>query len=268
MSGAKRIIANWKMGGSIMYLEHTMVCLSQLVKKRALVCCDQVVLMVPMPLLGLAGEWLKSYQLEKFVALGAQKVELVEKVTGGVNVAMLKEVGVRYVCIGHSERRQALGESDEEIGRMVKAVLEAGLVPVVCVGESKEQREQGVGSWVIEQQLAFLAKKDFDIYDKNDIIIAYEPIWSIGATEAASVQVVSEMFSVIRGFICRNGRNLSCKMLVYGGSVKACTVEQYRETKGLSGFLVGRASLELSSFEAMVWQSSANGEEACLEAER
>jgi triosephosphate isomerase len=173
--------------------------------------------------------------------------------TGEVSAAMLQEAGCRYTLIGHSERRQFFGETDESVNRKLHSALAAGLFPIVCVGESIAERESGQTETVLKRQLAAglagLTEAAF-----SPIIIAYEPVWAIGTGRTATPEIAQRAHSFIRaqlaGLISPDAAE-RCRIL-YGGSVKPDNIRGLMAQPDLDGALVGGASLDPRSFAAIV----------------
>lgn len=189
------------------------------------------------------------------IQVGAQNVYWEEKgaFTGEISPAMLKDVGCQYVIIGHSERRQYFGETDDTVNLKVKASLNAGLTPIVCVGESLAQREQGEMENLISQQLklglAGLAEEQV-----SKIVVAYEPIWAIGTGKTATAEQAEEVCAFIRQQLGQLFSENAANQVViqYGGSVKPENIAELMSQPNIDGALVGGASLEPSSFTAIV----------------
>ena len=186
------------------------------------------------------------------VSLGAQDMhyEASGAYTGEVSPSMVAEL-CRYVIIGHSERRQEFGESDEVVGRKVEAAFGAGLRPILCVGETLEERERGVAEAVVEQQVrAGLARTE----TVNGLVVAYEPVWAIGTGRAASPGDAQMMMSHIRGVIgsAFGEATADAAPLLYGGSVNPTNVDGFARQPDVDGALVGGASLEAESFVRVV----------------
>lgn len=185
------------------------------------------------------------------VALGAQDLHWEKKgaYTGEVSGPMLKDAGCGYVLVGHSERRQLFGETDETVARKVRAALEAGLSPILCVGEVLEERDAGRMLERIDDQLARglggMSKEDLE-----RVIIAYEPIWAIGTGRTATPAQAEEVHAHIRGRIRGSYGNgtADCAIILYGGSVKPANSYPLFKEKDIDGFLVGGASLEAGDF--------------------
>ncbi len=173
--------------------------------------------------------------------------------TGEVSPLMLKAEGASYVIIGHSERRQILGEADELLNEKVKAALEYGLKPILCVGETLEQRRRGETADFCRGQLAAaLAGLDQAVCDT--LVVAYEPIWAIGTGESASPQDAQETIALLRQWLAEAyGPAAAAKVRIqYGGSVKPENVAGYLAMPDIDGALIGGAGLQASSFWKML----------------
>ena len=185
------------------------------------------------------------------IAVGAQNIyfELKGAFTGEISASMLKDVGCTYVVIGHSERRQYFGETNETVNKKIKAALAHGLVPIMCIGESLEERESGNTITKVETQIAE-GLIDLETQDIRHIIIAYEPIWAIGTGLTATPDQAQEVHSFIRDNLGENHGNevASCAIILYGGSVKPANTYELLKEKNINGALVGGASLEADSF--------------------
>ena len=187
------------------------------------------------------------------IALGAQNVHFAEKgaFTGEISANMLKEYGVKYVIIGHSERRQYFGETDETVNKRTLTALTAGLVPIVCVGESLEERETGKTESVLDKQLADGLK---GIENLADIVIAYEPVWAIGTGRTATSEQANETI----GYIRKKLGELFCPKcaekvrIQYGGSMNAGNCKDLMAMSEIDGGLIGGASLKANDFAAIV----------------
>src|SRR6267154_2758455 len=189
------------------------------------------------------------------VAVGAQDVHWEKEgaFTGEINAAMLVAVGVTHVIIGHSERRQHFGETDDTVNLKLKTALEAGLTPIVCVGEVLEEREAGLTEDVLRRQClrafhAISGKK------AGKLVVAYEPVWAIGTGKTATPQLASEAHQLIRGEAAKAfGIEFSQTLrILYGGSVKPENVKALMAQEEIDGALVGGASLDPKSFAAIV----------------
>jgi len=189
------------------------------------------------------------------IRLGAQNMHWEEKgaFTGEVSPVMLKEIGVEYVVIGHSERRQYFAETDETVNRKVKSALSHGLKPIVCVGETLSQREDGKAFDVVREQ----TKKALDGVLKNDVInvvIAYEPIWAIGTGKTATSKDANDVIKVIRETIASiyDTSTANDVRIQYGGSVKPDNAKELMSESDIDGALVGGASLKAQDFAKIV----------------
>lgn len=173
--------------------------------------------------------------------------------TGEVSAQMLKDVGASYVIVGHSERRQFYGETDESVNKKTKAALGAKLSAIVCVGESLEERESEKLFEVIERQLKF-GLDGLTSSDMERIIIAYEPVWAIGTGKTASSGQAQEMHGFIRAKLAEtHGENTAnATRILYGGSVKPENIADLMQNEDIDGALVGGASLEADSFARIV----------------
>ncbi len=173
--------------------------------------------------------------------------------TGEVSAEMLKDVGCSHIIIGHSERRQFYGETDESVNKKTKAALESGLTAIVCVGETLEERESEKLFEVVERQL----RKGLDGLTTSDmerIIIAYEPVWAIGTGQTASPEQAQEMHGFIRQKVAEShGEDVSNSLrILYGGSVKPENIAVLMNQSDIDGALVGGASLDAESFAKIV----------------
>lgn len=173
--------------------------------------------------------------------------------TGEVAADMIKDAGCSHVIIGHSERRQFYGETDASVNAKTKSALEAGLVTIVCVGESLAEREAGSAENVVKTQLtAGLA--GLTVADTERIIIAYEPVWAIGTGKTATPEQAQEMHGVIRRTVAEtHGKQVADAVrILYGGSVKPDNIGELMAQEDVDGALVGGASLEAESFAKIV----------------
>ena len=189
------------------------------------------------------------------IKIGAQNMHFEEKgaYTGEVSGKMLKSIGVEYVIIGHSERRQYFNETDETVNKKIKSALLHGLKPIVCVGETLEQREAGETEKIVTNQIA----KAFEgIASENleNIIVAYEPIWAIGTGKTATKEDANNTIMQIRKKLAEiYGQNEAEGVIIqYGGSVKSSNAKELFEMSDIDGGLVGGASLKAEEFSKIV----------------
>lgn len=189
------------------------------------------------------------------IKIGAQNMHWKEKgaYTGEISGQMLKSIGVEYVIIGHSERRQYFAETDETVNLKVKSALENNLKPIICVGETLEQREHGETEKIIESQIK-LALKDLTKEQIRAIIIAYEPVWAIGTGKTATPEEANNVIKYIRKQIKElyNEETAENIIIQYGGSVKASNAEELFNMSDIDGALVGGASLNFKEFSEIV----------------
>jgi triosephosphate isomerase len=205
-----------------------------------------VVLCPPFTALQAVGEVLRGSR----VGLGAQNVDYESEGarTGEISPPMLRDLSVRYVIAGHSERRKYFGDEDETVNLRVKAILGAGMTPILCIGETLEQREAGRAKDVVLAQLRG-GLEGIGPGDEEKMILAYEPVWAIGTGRHASPEDVREM----HGFIREELGDLGSRMpILYGGSVKPENVVELTAVDGVDGGLIGGASLDPGSFLGIV----------------
>ena len=196
--------------------------------------------------------------IDSNIKLGAQNVYWQESgaFTGEVGPLMLKDVGCKYIIIGHSERRKYFGETDETVNKKIKAVQKAALIPIFCVGEILEEREAGKTIEVIQGQLVG-GLKDLTDRDISNLIIAYEPVWAIGTGKTATPEQAQEIHQFIRNWTAKNySSDVSADLIIlYGGSVKPSNTKDLMYQADIDGALVGGASLESGSFIEIVKNS-------------
>ena len=247
-----RIVAgNWKLHGDHAFAHALM---DAIVAARRPAGVDLVVL-PPLPYLaGLAGHY-----GPQGIDFGAQDVSANEKgaYTGEVSARMLADVGARYGLVGHSERRQYHGETSEVVARKLLAAKEAGLTPIVCVGEALHEREAGQTWYRLEEQLdAVFAAGGPTVFD--GAVIAYEPVWAIGTGRTATPEQAQEVHAFIRGEVAaRDARIAGSLPILYGGSVKADNAAALFAQADVDGGLVGGASLVAADFIAIVSAAAA-----------
>jgi triosephosphate isomerase len=188
---------------------------------------------------------------ESYIGVAAQDLYYEDSgaFTGECSGKQLRDVGIEYVIVGHSERRQYFGETDEIVNKKIKAVLRNGLIPIMCVGETLEEREKGEVSAVIGRQLS-VGLSDLAAEEVSPLIIAYEPVWAIGTGKTATPEQVEDVhrlirFSVSMGF---SGEVGGMVRILYGGSVKSSNSKELLSLPNVDGALVGGASLKASEF--------------------
>lgn len=195
--------------------------------------------------------WLTEACEGTSIQIGAQNVhwELEGAYTGEISVQMLQALHVTHVIIGHSERRAYFAETDEMIGRKVRTALTAGLIPILCVGETLEEKELGKTNEVVKRQLR-TALEDISPIEVGKLIIAYEPVWAIGSGLAATTQDAESVISYIRTLLPERCQDKV--RLLYGGSVKPENIGMFMQQPNIDGALVGGASLDPSRFHQML----------------
>jgi len=233
---AKILILNWKMNPST--LEEALFLAMDSDYKNAVVT-------PPFPFIEEVGKILKKAKL------GAQDLywELKGAFTGEVSAKELKSVGVKYVIIGHSERRHKLGETDEMIAKKIKAAADSGLIPVLCVGETKKEKDAGQREKVIERQLKIGLSQLSKVKSKM-LLIAYEPVWAIGTGDPETPESALKTINYIKKLLKTTDKRLQTKVL-YGGSVNSQNLSDYLKYKEVDGALVGGASLKKEEVKKM-----------------
>jgi triosephosphate isomerase len=189
--------------------------------------------------------------LSKFgVAIGGQDchAEVKGAFTGDVSAAMLKDVGAAYVIVGHSERRTMHGETDEIVRAKAEAALKQGLTPIICVGETLEEREAGKCNSVVQCQVAGSIP---DGIGGDSLIVAYEPVWAIGTGRAATLDDIAAMHHVIRDSLAAKTVDPDRGLILYGGSVKPSNAAEILALDQVDGALIGGASLDAGDFIAI-----------------
>lgn len=249
------IAGNWKMfkttGEAAAFVE----ALWQTVQPRTNANLPEIVLCPPYT--GLLAVKEAAQKLQTPFITAAQNMESRDNgaYTGEISPVMLKDLGIQWVVIGHSERRQYFNETDESVTQKTLAALKHGMTPIVCVGESLLDRENGLTDRVIEQQVrAVLSQLSTDQLSK--IVFAYEPVWAIGTGKVCEATEANRVCALIRHFISEYG-NAEQTRILYGGSVKADNTQALMSQSDIDGGLVGGASLEAASFFGII-------EQACL----
>jgi len=249
MSNRKPLIAgNWKMFKTAGEAAETARKLASLVKNEK----DVEVMVAPaFTALSSVAEAITNSP----IMLGAQNLfwEKEGAFTGEISPSMLVSLGCQYAIIGHSERRQYFGETDETVNKKIGAAINAGLVPVLCIGETNTEREAKKTLPILEMQM----KNGLDGLTANalsSLVIAYEPVWAIGTGKAATAQIAQDTHAFIRSWIETNFGNSLAKSIriLYGGSVKPDNVKKLMDQPDIDGALVGGASLDADTFGQLV----------------
>lgn len=248
MSRKPIIAGNWKMNNTI---ADTKALVSELIPLVKNAKCD-IVICTPYTDLATAVEMTKGTNIK----VGAENVHWAEKgaFTGEISAKMLVELGVEYVIIGHSERRQYFGETDATVNSRVKAALAAGLKPIICVGETLDEREGGSVEKVLVRQITGAFEGIAENELKN-IVVAYEPIWAIGTGKTATAQDANDTIAIIRNKIAQLYRKDVAENVVriqYGGSMNPKNVKELMAEPEVDGGLIGGASLKAVDFSQVV----------------
>jgi triosephosphate isomerase len=249
------VVGNWKMNGTVGECRALAMAVRDGLKRPRGI---DVAVCPPFTALAAVAEVLAG----SAVRLGAQNChwEASGPYTGEISPVMLSELGCRYALVGHSERRREMGEVDEQINRKVQAVLAHGLTPVLCVGESADERHQGLTFTTVEGQLrADLSGMTPEIIAK--IVLAYEPVWAIGTGVNATPGQAAEVHSYLRGLLSElTSKDVAATIrILYGGSVKADNTEALAAEPEIDGVLVGGASLNAQTFVAIVRKAARAG---------
>lgn len=241
------IVANWKMNKSIQDTENfvrELVPLVSDVSGTEIVICPPFI-SIPALRGALSGSGIK---------VGAQNLfwEMKGAYTGEISPLMLADAGCNYVILGHSERRQIMGENDTIINRKVRAALDAGIIPILCVGETLQERENHMAREVVKDQL-IRNLKDIS-FAPGGLVIAYEPVWAIGTGVNASSDDAQDMVGFIRNCLARLYQREQAESIriLYGGSVKPENIAEFMAEEDVDGALVGGASLQAESFAGIV----------------
>lgn len=205
--------------------------------------CD-VAVAVPSPYLA----QIQALTADSVVAVAAQDVSRHDAgaYTGEISAAMLKDFGVRYVLVGHSERRRYHGESDAVVAEKAQRALAAGVTPIVCVGETLQEREAGQTETVVKRQLAAVIHVNGHCI--SEVVVAYEPVWAIGTGRTASPEQAQAVHAVLRAQLAAASEHADRIRLLYGGSMNAANAAQLLAQPDIDGGLVGGASLKAPDF--------------------
>ena len=238
----KFILGNWKMNGSLAANDALMQGILAGVGQPA---CD-VAVCVPSVYLSQLQGLLASQQA---IALGSQNVSQHENgpYTGDVSAEMLKEFGVRYAIVGHSERRMHQAETDTNVAIKAKRALEAGITPIVCVGETQRERDEGMTDYIVRRQLA--AVTHLVGSSITEVVVAYEPVWAIGTGNTATPEQAQQVHAVLRKQLqAATNHQASAIRLLYGGSMNAGNAAELLAQPDIDGGLIGGAALKADDF--------------------
>lgn len=241
---AKLVIANWKMNANKAAVAELLAGYMESIRSEA-----KVVACPPAPYLAQAQQQLEGSS----IALGAQNVSQFDKgaYTGEISLIMLQDLGCQYVIIGHSERRSLFAEQDSDVAAKFVAIIKAGLVPVLCVGETREQRQAGETETVVARQLdAVVNEAGIDAFE--NAVIAYEPVWAIGTGDTATPEQAQQVHKMVRDRLATSSEKVAQRVpLLYGGSVNAGNARELFAMADIDGGLVGGASLDAAAFAAI-----------------
>ena len=245
---SKLIAGNWKMNGAL--AANAALVEAVLAGMPAAPCA--VAMCVPAPYLAQVGGLLVG----KPVALGAQDVSGHDAgaYTGEVSATMLRDLGVRYAIVGHSERRQYHGETDTVVAEKARMALATGITPIVCVGESLAERDAGATEVVVKRQLAAVIHVNGHCI--SEIVVAYEPVWAIGTGKTASPQQAQQVHGVLRAQLKAATNQPGRIRILYGGSMNAANAAQLLAEPDIDGGLIGGASLKPADFLAIIAAAS------------
>jgi triosephosphate isomerase len=240
----KLIAGNWKMNGNLAANEALLAALAQGLSLKP--ACD-VAVCVPAPYLA----QVQSLKVS-VIDLGSQDVSAQASgaFTGEMSAAMLKEFGVRYAIVGHSERRQYHGETDALVADKAKAALAAGVTPIVCVGETLAEREAGRTEEVVKRQLAAVIHTNGHCI--SEIVVAYEPVWAIGTGKTASPEEAQAVHAVLRAQLKAASDQSARVKILYGGSMNAANAATLLAQPDINGGLIGGASLKAADFLSII----------------
>ena len=241
------VAGNWKMNGDT---ESTISLVNGIADGRAEVTNAEVLICPPYILIPRAADALNG---RDDILLGAQDLDINKNgaFTGQISASMLVDAGCKYVIVGHSERRAIYGESDQDVADKFKVAQEGGLTPVLCVGETLEERESGETEAVVARQIQAV----IDVVGINQLdnaVIAYEPVWAIGTGKTATPEMAQEVHKFIRGMLAALNGDIAEKLrILYGGSMNAGNAESLIRMTDIDGGLIGGASLQAESFLAI-----------------
>lgn len=247
MARRKIVAGNWKMN-------KTPSQAAELIKELIPMVADadvDVVICTPATDLAIATEMTKGTN----IAVGAENMHWEESgaFTGEISADMLLDLGVKYVIIGHSERREYFAETDETVNKKVKAAIAKGLTPILCCGESLEQREMGIMPEHIRMQIK-IAMLDVTADQAKNVVIAYEPIWAIGTGKTATADQADEVCGIIRDVIAElyDAPTAEAIRIQYGGSMKPANAAELMSKPNIDGGLIGGAALKAEDFTGIV----------------
>jgi triosephosphate isomerase len=243
------IAGNWKMNGSLASNSALLTALAQGLDAAS---GADVALCIPAPYWAQFRDLSEQFGALRAVALGAQDVSAhaAGAYTGELAAAMLRDFGCRYVIVGHSERRQYHGETDEGVAQKAKQALACGITPIVCVGETLAQREAGQTFEVVKRQLAAVIQANGPC--TSEIVVAYEPVWAIGTGKTATAEQAQQVHAVLRAQLAAAVAHVDRIRILYGGSMNPSNAADLLTQPDVDGGLIGGASLKVSEFLAII----------------
>jgi triosephosphate isomerase (TIM) len=244
----KLIAGNWKMNGSLAANEALVHEVQQGLAQALGGKHAQVAVCVPAAYLSQVQQLVKGSGID----LGSQDVSAHEQgaYTGEISAAMLKDFAVRYAIVGHSERRQYHGETDEQVAYKAQRALSAGITPIVCVGETLAEREAGKTEEVVKRQLAAVIHTNGHCI--SEIVVAYEPVWAIGTGKTASPEQAQAMHAVLRAQLKAATEHADRVHILYGGSMNAANATELLAQPDIDGGLIGGAALKAADFLTII----------------
>ncbi len=250
----KLIAGNWKLNGSLAANEALLTELAQGLQASPAAC--DVVVCTPAPYLAQVHALKSAQSALAVLEVGGQDVSTQASgaYTGEISAAMLKELGCRYVIVGHSERRQYHGETDALVADKAKAALAAGITPIVCVGETLAEREAGRTEEVVKRQLAAVIHANGHCI--SEIVVAYEPVWAIGTGKTASPEEAQAVHAVLRAQLKAATDQSARIKLLYGGSMNAANAASLLAQSDIDGGLIGGAALKAADFLKIIAAAS------------
>jgi triosephosphate isomerase len=243
------VAANWKMNGNLAFVQE----LASGFKNYEVHGDNNVIICPSFPYLAAFSLAAQAENLNENICLGAQNVSEHQSgaFTGEISTSMLSEVNARYVILGHSERRSIYKETSTQVAHKVKTVLNAGLTPILCIGESEAERMAEQTETVLAAQLQPVID-EVGIEKFSDVVIAYEPVWAIGTGKTASPEMAQATHRFIRDFLTNLNAVIADKVpLLYGGSVNGANCEELFAQTDIDGGLIGGASLKVDEFKVI-----------------
>jgi triosephosphate isomerase (TIM) len=244
----KLIAGNWKMNGSLTANEALVHSVQQGLAQALGAKHAEIAMCVPAAYLSQVQQLVKGSGID----LGSQDVSAHEQgaFTGEISAAMLKDFAVRYAIVGHSERRQYHGETDEQVAHKAQRALSAGITPIVCVGETLAERDTGKTEEVVKRQLAAVIHANGHCI--SEIVVAYEPVWAIGTGKTASPEQAQAVHAVLRAQLKAATEHSERVHILYGGSMNAANAVELLAQSDIDGGLIGGAALKAADFLTII----------------